>query len=312
MAAKPKALVFFSYRNHKRGYIEMLFERLSGHVVKTGQPFELLRGALAELQIRIVSNELLVRESLTDRDLRDFHLLYFELWEKAPEQALAAALYAERHGIEFFSREPLQVLPFTKIGELAKLAGHGIPLPATFISSRRQIKRSFANNPPIAYPLIVKAANGFGGNNNFLVHSRAELCRVLDENRELQFVIQEYIPNECDYRCLIMGGRIVLVLKRARSADSGTHLNNTSKGAVGEVVSQDELPGAAREAALEAARLLNRDDFAGVDLMLHAKTGEPYVLEVNPAPQIEIGAAIDQKMGALVQFMQSRIEGKHA
>ncbi len=303
-------LVLFSFRNHKTGYIEMLFDRLSKF--SQGTNLNLFRGSLNDLQISIKNNSMSIIESLTGRDISSFDLVYFELWYKSQQQALAAARLMERKNVKYFSKEINNIIPITKIGELAVMADNSIPLPNTFISSSRGIKKVFKNNPPIGYPLIVKAADGYGGKNNYLVKDYQSLAKVLDENKTIKFVIQEFIPNNCDYRCLVLGGKIALVLKRTRNKDAGTHLNNTSAGALGEVVPIDTLPQNAQDVVLLAAKTLNRFEFAGVDLMLHAQTNQPYILEVNQTPQIEIGAEVDKKMAAMLDYMSLRTGGDNA
>lgn len=307
--SKPKdALIFFSYRNHKSGYIENLFKLLSNTALNKYPNLQLHRGSLNDLHIQIIDNKLSITESLTGRPLESFDLVYFELWYKAQQQALAAARLLKRAGIPFFSQEVHEIIPMTKVGELAVLADNGIPIPNTFISSRREVKKLFKKNPPLSFPLIVKAADGYGGKNNYLVPDYATLVTILDENKELQFVIQEFIPNDCDYRCLVIGGEISLVLMRSRGDSSDSHLNNTSTGAVGKVVPLETLSENAREAVLKAAEVLNRYEFAGVDLMINKETGRPYILEVNQTPQIEIGAEVDKKMDALLAYINKSVE----
>lgn len=307
---KKDVLVLFSFRNHKTGYIEMLFDRLTKSAKNTD--LNLFRGSLNDLHISIKDNSMSIVESLTGRDISSFDLVYFELWYKSQQQALAAARLLERKNVKYFSKEINSIIPITKIGELAVMADNSIPVPNTFISSSREIKKVFKKNPPIDYPLIVKAADGYGGKNNFLVKDYQSLVKVLDENKAIKFVIQEFIPNNCDYRCLVLGGKIALVLRRTRNKDADTHLNNTSAGALGEVVPNDTLPQNAQDVVLLAAKTLNRFEFAGVDLMLHAQTNQPYILEVNQTPQIEIGAEVDKKMAAMLDYMASRVGGNNA
>jgi glutathione synthase/RimK-type ligase-like ATP-grasp enzyme len=305
MKKSQDVLVLFSYKSHKRGYIEMLFERLRDASQKYS--LSLSRGSLSDAHIIVKDNVLSMTESMTGRDLASFGLIYFELWYKAPEVALAAALYARRHNVPFFSEELEHAIPLTKVGELAVLSDNGVPLPNSFASSRAETLKVFKDQAPLEYPLIVKAADGYGGNNNFLISDYAALKEVLNSHKDLRFVIQEFIPNDCDYRCLILGGKIALVLKRTRDQNSDSHLNNTSQGGEGEVVPIESLSTQAQTAVLKAAKLLRRNEFAGVDLMINSETGQPYILEVNQTPQIEIGAQVDQKMDALLSYMNTRI-----
>jgi glutathione synthase/RimK-type ligase-like ATP-grasp enzyme len=310
MPKPAQTLVLFSFRNHKRGYIEMLFARLQAAATNTN--VALHRGSLKDLHVSIHNNKLNVYESLTQQPFSAYDLLYFELWYKAPQQALAAALYADRHKIPFFSRELLRIMPITKVGELAALADNDIPLPETFMSSQRELRSVFKDNPPIDYPLIVKASDGYGGNDNHLIKNYTELVATLEANPKTEYIVQAFIPNDCDYRCLVMGGEIVLVLKRSRDAKADTHLNNTSQGATGEVVALASLPEAARAVVVKAAHVLGREQFAGVDLLIDKNTNQPYVLEVNQTPQIEIGAATDEKMAALLGYMERLTERESA
>jgi D-alanine-D-alanine ligase-like ATP-grasp enzyme len=54
---------------------------------------------------------------------------------------------------------------------------------------------------------------------------------------------------------------------------------------------------------LNGVAAVGRREFAGVDLMFDMHTGQPYVLEVNKTPQIEIGSSAEEKMGALLSYL---------
>jgi len=301
----PKdVLVFFSYRSHKSGYIEMLFEAMATQAA-SAHDIRLHRGALKELVIRIVDNKLSVTESLTGRDLASFDAVYFELWYKAQQQALAAGAYLDRKKVPFFAKEVLRVLPNTKLGEFAILSDNELPLPDTFVSSKRQTLAQFKTNPPLAYPIIVKSSTGFGGRKNYLVHSYKELKAVYKAHPDDIFIIQAFIPNEYDYRCLMLGGEIEVVIKRQRQGD--THLNNASKGAETTLIDPATLTPEQIRDVKKAATLLHREDLSGVDLLFDAKTGQHYILEVNQAPQIETGAHVPTKTAALLRYIHSHV-----
>lgn len=304
MQPQKEALIFFSYKSHKLGYIEMLFARLTE--AASGRNLRLTRGSLSDLHIKVIDNKMSIVEALSGRSLDSFDVIYFELWYKAQQQALAAATYASRHGTPFFSEE-IELLPaMTKVGEIAILADQNIPIPNTFVSSRRELLKVFkAKKSPIPYPLIVKAADGYGGKTNFLVRTYQEFKEVLNSHKGVQFIVQEFIPNDRDYRCLVFGGRVKLVLQRSRDTASESHLNNTSQGAAGEIILLENLPAQAIADVESAALALNRSSFAGVDLLIDSETGQHYILEVNQTPQVEIGAAVDQKMSALLDHMES-------
>ena len=104
-------------------------------------------------------------------------------------------------------------------------------------------------------------------------------------------MLQEFIPNDGDYRILVAGDNILGI---ERKAVEGSHLNNTSQGGSARLVSQDVLPEGMIADARRIARHLDMT-IAGVDALIDKHTGEYYFLEVNSQPQLMSGAYVNQK-----------------
>lgn len=302
-------LLFYSFKNHKTGYYNVLFDPLKSVEGKYGINLE--RGSLKDLWIEVIDNKLVVTDSMTGKRLDEFDAVMMELWLKSPQQALAAATYLRRHGISFRGEEVLDLVASTKVGEMALMADNDLPLPRTFMSSNTEIKKRFKKNPPIDYPFVMKAADTYGGQMNYVITSYKELKQRLEEHPKEFFVIQELIPNDCDYRVLIMGKKVRLVMRRTR-IDKSSHLNNTSAGADGHIVDTTELSGEILEQSVKAAELTKRGGFAGVDVLIDKHTGQHYFLEVNEAPAIQTGADIEVKIDAYMTYMAELAEGKKA
>ncbi len=298
--SKKKVLVFFSFRKHKTDYYKLLFDPMAERAGDFGMEF--YQGSLKDLQIYFEDGSMRIVESMTGMDLSEFDLVYFELFHKAQQQSLAAAKYLERHDIEYFTQEVSRFTPLSKLGQQALLADQNLPLPDGITTSVRQFKKLFKKRPPFAFPFVLKSIQAFGGNNNFLVNTYDELVRILDENKSDTFIAQPFIPNDFDYRVLILGGEIKLVIKRARQDDT-THLNNTSQDADAEFFSADVLTDAQKNDSIRAAKLVGREQFCGLDLLINKDTGEHVVLEVNEAPAIQLGAEPERKMQAMLEFM---------
>ncbi len=295
-----KVLVFFSFREHKNGYYNRLFKPLKIVENQYGLDFE--RGSLKDLWIQIIDNKLVVTESLTGMGLDKFDAVIMELWLKSPQQALAAGLYMRRHGVPFRGEETLDLVASTKIGEMALMADNDLPLPRTFMSSHREILRVFKSSQPIAYPFVIKAADTFGGQMNYVISSYDELKQRLAEHPKEFFVVQELIPNDCDYRVLIMGEKVRLVMRRTRT-DKSSHLNNTSAGGEGEIVPLSTLSDKILQQSVKAAQLTKRGGFAGVDVLIDRHTGKHYFLEVNEAPAIQTGAHVATKIDKYMSYI---------
>jgi glutathione synthase/RimK-type ligase-like ATP-grasp enzyme len=111
-------------------------------------------------------------------------------------------------------------------------------------------------------------------------------------------VVQEYLPNTCDYRVLIMGNREPLQIKR--TAVGGSHLNNTSQGGTAEL--SDDLPTEILENAKKLAKVFQLD-IGGIDVLQNQANGQYYFLEVNNQPQLVSGALPNQKMEVFQVFL---------
>lgn len=304
---KKSVLVLFSRKNHKKAAYERIFGILRDTAKQQGRDIELACGTLDEMWIEVRNNILTVTDPVSGKELKEFDYVGFNWWGRAKQQALAVATYLSAHSVPFLTQE-LATLPVDdKIGEMAKMANGKIALPDTFISSGSQIARAFRANPPIAFPVIMKDAGACGGRNNYLVKDHAQMLEILDQKPDIDFLVQEFIPNNCDYRCLVLGDEIKLVLRRSRGDEASTHVNNTSSGGTGVVVPIESITSEARDMVREAARSLNRSQFSGVDLIINTDTNEPYILEVNQTPEIEEGAEPQSKMTALFDYIESEL-----
>ncbi len=301
MPKTVNVLVFYSFATHKTGYINRLFAELEKAAPKHN--ITLSRGSLKDLHFQFSGGSFKVIESLTKKDLTEFDVVYFELWQKSPQQALAAARYLQNNSIPFFSEELASFAALTKLGEYAILANNNLPIINSYFTSNKEIKKLAKNDQlPYAYPFILKDIEGYGGNNNFLIHNQAELLDVLAENIVTSFVMQPFVNNNGDYRLLVLGGEVKVIIERKRDGNA-SHLNNTSQGAEGTLVDIATFPKEIIADALSATRLLKRPNFAGVDVIINKETGKHYILEVNQTPQIEEGAVVDKKIDAMLSYI---------
>lgn len=304
MKENKSLLVLFSRKNRQKPAYERIFSILRDTAKQQGRSLDFKLGTLDELWIEIRNNVLVVTDPVSSKELKEFDFVDFNWWGRAKQQALAVATYLKSHNVPFLTAELADLPVGDKIGEMAKMANRGIALPDTFMSSNHQIARAFRSNPPISFPVIMKDAGAYGGNNNYLVNDYTAMLKILDNKPDIDFLVQEFIPNDCDYRCLVLGGEIKLVLRRSRGDNADTHVNNTSSGGSGVVVDIESISQRAKDMVLEAAQSMNRIQFSGVDLIINTDTGEPYILEVNQTPEIEEGAEPQKKMEAFFDYVE--------
>ncbi len=160
----------------------------------------------------------------------------------------------------------------SKVATTALLVRADLPSPATgFLRTRGQAAAFIAAHGDRA---VFKPVYGYDGNGIRLVDSA-------DELEEPPYYLQEYVPNDEDYRIFVIGDEAVGAIRR-----TSPHLtHNIHQGGRGEAVAV--TPAMAR-LAVAAARAVGAD-YAGVDL-LPVPDGFT-VLEVNGTPNWHCMAA---------------------
>jgi glutathione synthase/RimK-type ligase-like ATP-grasp enzyme len=225
------------------------------------------------------------------RPLTDYDAVWLLGWGTYSSMARLVAFYLVQNGVPSLNTELFDTWPVTKVAELCRLTAAGIAHPKTVCTQLSENIPRLATWAQAALgfelPVIVKAVGGARGETNFRVLPGGEL--VLPD-RWRMYLIQEFIPNDGDWRIVVINGRAVTAIRRKR-ADDSTHLNNTSAGGTATVVDLDAVDPTVLDLAVRAARVMGRSQLGGVDLVTHAGTGRHYVLEVNLCPDLVRGAA---------------------
>ncbi|HOW06005.1 ATP-grasp domain-containing protein [Methanospirillum hungatei] len=152
----------------------------------------------------------------------------------------------------------------SKVMTSALLVQHGVPTPATFFTESRTLAGKFIQKHTKA---VSKPVYGFDGVGIHLVESEAELG-------DPPFYLQEYVPNDRDFRVFVIGDKAVGAIMRV--SDHLTH--NIHQGGCGSAI---EVPQEMADIAVKAAQVVGVD-YAGVDLL--SCNGSYVVLEVNGTP----------------------------
>ncbi len=141
-----------------------------------------------------------------------------------------------------------------------------VPTPETFFTESLELAAGFINRHK---KVVYKPVYGFDGNGIRLITDVSDL-----KTEQPPYYLQEYIPNDRDFRVFVIDGKAVGAIKRV--SDSLTH--NIHQGGAGIAVEIDtEMADIAGRAAKSAGV-----DYGGVDL-LRGKDGYT-VLEVNGTP----------------------------
>ena len=238
-----KVLILFGVK--PKNLTERNWESFSSAVGQNFDPkeVELITSALSKLSYYVDGEKSKIFIRKTGKDIADFNLVIFVYVGSKREYAIAASRYLEHKNVPFIDRYLRRTVPVGKLACAMQRSLRGVPVvPTLGATSGNGLLNSlkFAHGFD-KFPLILKADLGRKGNHNFLVKNKSELRQILSENKDLNFVIQPYVPNDGDYRFLVMGSEVRLAFKRSGDKNK-THLNNTSLGASVEQLNLTEIP----------------------------------------------------------------------
>lgn len=274
-------------------------EQVSRHL---GDDFEVHMGALQDLTFEIDASGDKVYDRNRHFSLGDFDLVVFRFIRREYARAAACASYLQQRAIPYIDSQ-IQPGSWSKYSAEVHRRSAGLNIIPSIFSTNVILSAMIeAEELPFGYPMIIKDVNGRKGRLNFIANSKEEAVGIFAEHAEAEFIVQQFIENEGDYRLLVMGGEVKLAIYR--KAVDGSHLNNTSQGASSSVVDPATLPSEIIADALTAARL-EKLEVAGVDMMIDTQTGLHYVIEVNSSPQLATGAVPDMKMDAYAAYLRS-------
>jgi len=152
----------------------------------------------------------------------------------------------------------------SKVMTSALLVRHGIATPRTLFTASREVAERFLEEQG---KVVIKPVYGFDGHGIFLIDSADRLGNP-------PYYLQEYVPNDRDFRVFVIDGKAVGAI--ARTSDTLAH--NIHQGGTGMPVG---ISPEMQEIAGAAARAVGVD-YGGVDLLRY---GQGFcVLEVNGTP----------------------------
>jgi glutathione synthase/RimK-type ligase-like ATP-grasp enzyme len=262
---------------------------------------------LEDLAFVFDGQELSVTDHQTGRNLREYDGVFLIGWfklRKHEDVALAVACYMQAIGKKVLNSEARHNRSRSKLSQAVLCALHKIPQPSfAYIGDSTQLEQVVAKSN-LRYPMIVKSTTGSRGRHNFLVDHEADLRAALAEMPTKAVIAQRFIANDGDYRLLVMGDTVRLIIHRQAQNDS--HLNNTSQGGRGVVLPADSVDADMLADAVKIAHLLGRE-ITGVDMIVERSSGQYFFLEANNMPQLSTGSVVDQKARALDDFFSAWI-----
>jgi glutathione synthase/RimK-type ligase-like ATP-grasp enzyme len=306
MVKKPKVLILFAREASQSstkyaGFIKRI--QKNGGFAYADVACAALENLIFHIQNKQVAR---VYDPINKIDLSSYDFVYLKSWQSMPELAGSVAHYLEGKGIPYADHQARHEY-IAKTTNYMAMWAHGVSIPETVWGTKKMLLHYVDALSEAQFPVIIKAVHGQKGKDNYLIRSQEE-ARTLLETTEINMVIQQFIPNDGDYRIGVYGHKSRWAIYRRSGGTS--HLNNTSAGAVASNLPIHEVPKAVlriAEAAAEACDLA----ISGVDVVEDKVTHELYVFEANQGSQIVTGAFTDTNMAAFDEGIKSLVARRY-
>lgn len=215
------------------------------------------------------------------KDIRDYGVIYFKIVKHYREEAnlIIDSVGEETKIVDSVLRRG-RPTDFCKIHQMEVLTNNGLNVPRSIVGRLKYLRYEAIKE--FEYPLILKGSQGDRRTQVFKFFSDAswdkgwETFCWREKNEGQRYMLQEYLVNKEDFRVMVLGDKVLGVMKRA--VGDNDRLKN--------VFTKAELPKEVLDKAIKAAKVCEID-IAGVDVVFKEGETEPYFWEVNRAPNYD-------------------------
>lgn len=219
-----------------------------------------------------------------DRFLEEFDLFYFRAVGEATEWAKLLLLYAQKKKIPVIDEYLAAFGPERRLKSISGvfLAMNEVSYPQTSFAANKEAL--LAETKKFKYPFVLKISRGGRrGLGTLLISDKKVLERSIKGRIEKAgFLLQEYIPNDGDYRLMVIGYQVLGGFKRQKK-EKRLVLSRS----LGPSEALKTIPQAVKEEAEKACQAL-KVEIASVDMVIDERNKKPVIIEVNEAPQFDV------------------------
>lgn len=227
-------------------------------------------------------------------DVASFSIVYIRLVGKRYEEVSLLANYCKQHKVRIvdrvFEREDLIRIPIPKSVEAKLFIEAGVPVPKTYFGKLANIREKA---PKIfGYPFVIKGTTGKQGHAVWSPRNEKEWdklyekLRVIQKNKGMNYIAQEFTESSQRSRIFILGGKALAGITRPTRWRRRFIDKVKGEFPEGRREQLNPIPEDEAKLAIKAASAM-QIDIGGVDVLRVDKTGELFVLEVNSAPRWE-------------------------
>ncbi len=231
----------------------------------------------SQLSMRAKDREVLLEAD--GKDLNEAGLFYFRSVGDKNEWLPILLEFAKEEGIlvvdEYLTRTG-GAMRKRKGMEAYLLKKAGVEYADSFYASNKEVLKK-----EVKGGAVLKSSKGRHGVGTFLIKDKQEVERLF-QGRAGGFLIQDYLPNDGDWRIFAVGGEVVGAFKRAEKNKERVALNQSmGKSEVKEVT--EEI-----KALVKKATEVLGVEIAGIDVVIDERDGKAKIIEVNQAPEFGV------------------------
>jgi len=218
------------------------------------------------------------------KTLLTYNIVYFRNGADMVTKMILGKTIKKLGGIFINSGYYTNPLLSNKFFQMNICAENNIPVPKT-LSLKIANPESFeliVND--IGQPFIIKPSHGAKGQGVNIIKNKEDYNKFIEKRSTFKNLIQEYIPNDGDYRVITVGHKAIGIFKRIPK--KGDFRSNISLGGHGENVTDESLKPKLFNFAQKASKILNIE-IGGFDFIRSKVDGQLYMIETNSIPQWE-------------------------
>ena len=147
----------------------------------------------------------------------------------------------------------------------------------TFEAKSKKNTLAYVDAGRVHYPFVMKPRLGTTGAGIILVRTPEDLDSI---NNYQNYIIEQYIEPECDFRVFVIGGTAVGIMRKVGDIHNPSDFKVWSSGQKRYPEEDPEVISILSEIATRAAAI-SRLEYTGVDILRAKQTGKYYLLETN-------------------------------
>lgn len=247
-----------------------------------------------------------VKIKIKNTDITNFDLVFVRRAGKYVRFMGAISKYLDYKKIKFVDPAFREIgMSMDKASSTLRLAIKRIAVPHTIFCFREGVLININRIvKTLGFPIIAKAILSQRNQNIYILKTEKDFRDLLKRSNK-EFIFQQFIDIEKEYRFLILGEKVCVLEQKFKRNYENLKVEYQDVTGPSIFLKLDCATQNANKIALRSAKILGLD-IAGVDLAIEKETNKNYIIEVNKGPGIEPDARTSPELKAFSDYLQKR------